>query len=69
MSGSYLSGIFGASPLKPMLQHMDKVNACVSELIPFVEAALAHDLDNMSEYQQRISRLENAKFYFANSSR
>ena len=59
MSGSYLTGIFGASPIKPMQQHMDKVFSCVSELIPFAEAVLAHDIDAMRATQQKISQLEN----------
>ena len=59
MSGSYLTGIFGASPIKPMQQHMDKVFACVSELIPFSEAVLAHDLSAMQVAQQKIADLEN----------
>ncbi|MEM7210095.1 MAG: TIGR00153 family protein [Pseudomonadota bacterium] len=59
MSGSYLTGIFGNSPVKPMQQHMDKVFACVSELIPFAEAVLANDLAAMSAAQEKIATLEN----------
>ncbi len=59
MPGSYLSSIFGASPVRPMQKHMDKVFACVSELIPFAEAVLAHDLDGMLRAQKKITALEN----------
>ena len=59
MPGSYLSGIFGASPIKPMQRQREKVLACVSELIPFAEAVLAHDLDGMRSAQQKIVVLEN----------
>ncbi len=58
MAGGYLSGIFGSSPVRPMQQHMDKVHACVTELIPFVEAALAGDLQAMAERRETIARLE-----------
>ena len=33
MSGSYLSGIFGKSPVGPLQEHMQKVVSCVSELV------------------------------------
>jgi predicted phosphate transport protein (TIGR00153 family) len=59
MPGSYLSGIFGTSPIKPMQQHMDKVFTCVCELIPFTEALLAHDLNGMRSAQKKIAALEN----------
>jgi len=44
MPGSYLSGIFGASPVKPMQRHMDKVFACVY---------------GMLRAQKKIATLEN----------
>jgi uncharacterized protein Yka (UPF0111/DUF47 family) len=43
MSGSYLSGIFGKSPVQPLQEHMEKVVSCVSELIPFAQAVLDDD--------------------------
>jgi len=58
MSSSYLTGIFGASPVEPMQSHMDKVFACVSELIPFVEAVLAEDDAKVLELKKKISHME-----------
>ena len=51
--------MFGASPIRPMQQHMSKALACVSELIPFFDAVVNHDLDGMKKIQQRISMLEH----------
>lgn len=58
MAGGYLSGIFGSSPVRPMQQHMDKVYACVSELVPFVEAAMRGDLEQMTTHRESIARME-----------
>ncbi len=58
MSSSYLTGIFGVSPVEPMQSHMDKVFACVSELLPFVEAVLAEDDAKALELKKKISHLE-----------
>lgn len=56
--GDYLSGIFGTSPVKPMQQHMEKVFACVSELMPLFEAVIANDMDKVAKVQKSISDLE-----------
>lgn len=56
---SYLSRIFGSSPVRPMQQHMDKVIKCVSELKPFIAATNAADWDQAREIQGRIHRYEN----------
>ncbi|MDQ7016321.1 MAG: TIGR00153 family protein [Gammaproteobacteria bacterium] len=58
MSSSYLTGIFATSPVEPMQSHMDKVFACVSELIPFVEAVLAEDDEQALTLKKNICRLE-----------
>lgn len=58
MAGGYLSGIFGSSPIRPMQQHMDKVFSCVSQLVPFVEASLAGDIDEMKRQREIIANLE-----------
>ncbi len=57
---SYIFSMFGSSPIRPMQQHMAKVQACANELIPFFEAALAGDWDTAAEKQKSISRLEGA---------
>jgi predicted phosphate transport protein (TIGR00153 family) len=59
MAGSYFSGIFGKSPVKPLQQHMEKVVSCVSELIPFTRAVLAIDMEACVLHQQNIVAMEN----------
>jgi len=56
--GGYMSGIFGSSPVKPMQQHMAKVLACVSELIPLFDAVIREDWDSVATSQQKISAME-----------
>ncbi len=57
---SYIFSMFGTSPVRPMQQHMAKVQDCINELIPFFEAALAGDWDKATEEQKKISELEGA---------
>ena len=60
MPGGYLSGIFGTSPIRPLQQHMEQVIECVTELIPFVDAALAHDDDARARHHKSIIEREHA---------
>jgi len=59
MAGSYFSGIFGKSPVKPLQQHMEKVVSCVSELVPFTRAVLANDVEAYTLHHQNIIEMEN----------
>lgn len=59
MTSSYLSGIFGASPVRPLQRHMEKVIDCVTELIPFTEAVLVGDHAKRDELQALIVEREN----------
>lgn len=59
MTSSYLSGIFGASPVRPLQQHMEKVISCVTQLIPFVEAVLSGDAEERDRLQALIVEREN----------
>jgi len=59
MSGSYLSGIFGKSPVKPLQEHMEKVVSCVCELIPFTQAVLNNDQPARAVHHQKIVAMEN----------
>jgi len=59
MSGSYLSGIFGKSPVRPLQEHMEKVVSCVYELKPFTQAVLSGDQQGRVLHQQKIVALEN----------
>jgi len=57
---SYIFSMFGSSPVRPMQKHMAEVQACVNELIPFFEAALAGEWEQAMEEQKKISELEGA---------
>ena len=59
MSGSYLSGIFGKSPVRPLQEHMEKVVSCVSELVPFTRAVLTRDKAGRVLHHQNIVHMEN----------
>ena len=56
----YLSKIFGASPVKPMQEHMDRATESVARLVEFIDAVIADDWDKAAELQQTISRVEGA---------
>lgn len=56
---TFLSGVFGRSPARPLQQHMAKVVACVSELVDFFEGAIASDWDRAAKARENVSRLEN----------
>lgn len=58
MAGSYLSGIFGASPVRPLQKHMEQILACVHELTPFLDAALAGDTVTRDRHHRQIVKLE-----------
>ena len=59
MSSSYLSGIFGNSPVRPLQEHMEKIVSCVSELTPFTRAVLKNDQDGIEQHHQNIVTMEN----------
>lgn len=59
MTTSYLSGIFGASPVRPLQKHMEKVIDCVAEFKPFVDAMLAEDQDEQDRRHLMIIEREN----------
>ncbi|HEX7030971.1 MAG TPA: TIGR00153 family protein [Gammaproteobacteria bacterium] len=56
---TFLSGVFGRSPVRPLQQHMAKVVACVGELVDFFEGAIANDWDRAARARENVSRLEN----------
>lgn len=56
---SYLTNLFGRSPMRPLQQHMTKVHACVSELKPLFAAVVANDMDEVEKVQRRIATQEN----------
>lgn len=50
--------MFGRSPMRPLQQHINKVNACVKTLPIFFEAVLKQDWKTAEKYQIEISNLE-----------
>ena len=60
MAFTTISNMFGSSPIRPLQQHMESVQTCVTQLIPFFDAVLAGNWDEASKNQQEIARLENA---------
>ncbi|TDY03889.1 TIGR00153 family protein [Thiohalophilus thiocyanatoxydans] len=59
MPRSYISGLFGTSPISPLQQHMAKVQATVEELLPFFQAALVEDWEKAESMQQLIAVRED----------
>ena len=57
---NYLHNMFGSSPIRPLQQHMSKVQACVSALPAFFEAVIEDDWDKAVEKQREISKMEGA---------
>lgn len=56
---TFLSGVFGRSPVRPLQQHMSKVVACVNELVEFFEGAIGNDWERAGKARENVSRLEN----------
>ncbi|MBR9729189.1 TIGR00153 family protein [Shewanella intestini] len=52
-------GVFAKSPLKPLEQHIDKVDECASLLVPFFEATIAGNWDEAIKIRKQISLREN----------
>jgi predicted phosphate transport protein (TIGR00153 family) len=56
---SYISKIFGRSPVAPLQEHISKVCECARHLRPFVRAVLDGDQAAIDQHRADISRLEN----------
>ena len=59
MAFTTISNLFGASPFKPLQQHMERVQECTAQLAPFFDAVLKQDWQEVKTQQQEITRLEN----------
>jgi uncharacterized protein len=59
MLGSNILKVFGESPIKPMLHHMEYIVSCVKELQPFFEAVLKQDWERASGVHTSILKLES----------
>ena len=56
--GTYLAGIFGASPVEPIQAHMDTCHSAVRELVRLLEAAAAGDWDAAKASSKTITAKE-----------
>jgi predicted phosphate transport protein (TIGR00153 family) len=57
--GSYISKIFGASPVGPIQEHMNACYRCAKELVAFFSRVVADDWAAAEESRSRIVQLEN----------
>lgn len=55
----YFSQIFGPSPVTPLQRHIEKVVACVEQLVPYFQAVMQEDWDTATEIQKKIVTLEH----------
>lgn len=55
---SAITSMFAGSPVKPLQQHMEKVQSCVKELSPFFRAIVDNDREKVAEVQAKIHKLE-----------
>jgi predicted phosphate transport protein (TIGR00153 family) len=58
MARTTITSLFGSSPVKPLQQHMEAVQRCVHELIPFIESVLNQDWETARRQQAKIARHE-----------
>ena len=56
---SYLTNLFGRSPIRPLQEHMTKVHACVSQLKPLLSAVVTGDQKKVATIQKNITQLEH----------
>lgn len=51
--------LFAKSPFKPLHEHILKVNECVGQLKPLIEAFVDQDSEKINEITEKISKLEH----------
>lgn len=56
---SYLTNLFGRSPIRPLQEHMAKVHACVEQLRPLFKALVENRQDDIEKIRGDIATLEN----------
>jgi len=56
---SIIGSLFGRSPIRPIQRHMGAAVACAREILAFVEAMGAADLDAMRRHREEVVRLEH----------
>ncbi|HKI60148.1 MAG TPA: TIGR00153 family protein [Mariprofundaceae bacterium] len=55
---SPIASMFAGSPVRPLQQHMEKVQTCIEELSPFFKAIIDNDRDEVAKIQKTIHKLE-----------
>lgn len=53
-----IMSVFGRSPFALMIEHAQKVNACVGLVKPIADAILANDKERLDELQHQVSKTE-----------
>lgn len=53
-----IMGVFAQSPIKPLVEHINKVHQCCEGLIPFFEAVIEKDWSKAGELHRSISIAE-----------
>jgi hypothetical protein len=51
--------MFAKSPFKPLVSHIDKVNECVSQIVPLFEAYKSGDYIKVEKISQQIEKAEH----------
>jgi predicted phosphate transport protein (TIGR00153 family) len=59
MATSFLTNLFGRSPVQPLKRHMATATQAARELLGFIDAALAGDWDRAAQVRGRIQELEH----------
>src|SRR5690606_1627955 len=54
-----MAALFGASPIRPLQEHMTKVTACAEELLAFFDAVNAQAWPRADQARARVTALEN----------
>lgn len=57
-SKNYLAGLFGASPVAPLQEHMTLVDQCVSKLVELFESMSSGDTESVDKIYHQIAELE-----------
>jgi predicted phosphate transport protein (TIGR00153 family) len=56
---SIIGNLFGRSPIGPIQEHMKAAVSCAKQVLPFVEAMVEGDLEEMTRIRGEIVRLEH----------
>lgn len=51
--------VFGRSPIRPLLDHMKAVHACVQQLTPFFQAVMNQNWEEAEIHREKVVKLEH----------